>query len=88
LSLSGPSARPFAKQPGRLYRFIDGVLVSTSRRPRSYPIELEVELAKSPEPQTVSFNWRSDFGAVAANSIRVAYEHPDRRVPRPAGAGR
>ncbi|HEX6100843.1 MAG TPA: FlgD immunoglobulin-like domain containing protein [Thermoanaerobaculia bacterium] len=71
VSLSGPSASTFAAQKGELHRFVDGRLVSTTRRPSSFPSIVEVPLPPAEGVRNVSLNWESEFGAVAANTIRV-----------------
>jgi hypothetical protein len=74
LSLSGPSAFAFSRQPGTLYRFVDGRQIAKTPRPATAPSEVEVRLPSQAGLQTVSLNWCSDFGAVAANSLRVIRE--------------
>ena len=67
LALTGPSAPAFARQPGRLFRFVNQKLTGQSPPPQG---ELSINVPRG-EISNVSFNWRSDYGAVAANTIRV-----------------
>lgn len=71
VSLEGPAAPTFARHPGKMFRFVDGKLVAMTGRPDDYPAELSIRLDKAVDAQVVSVNWRSDYGAVAANSLRV-----------------
>jgi hypothetical protein len=71
IALTGPSANAFAAQPGQLYRFLDGKLSARDARPAKYPVEIEVPLTRTNGVRNLSLNWRSDYGAVAANTIRV-----------------
>jgi hypothetical protein len=69
LTLTGPSATSFSRQPGRLFRFLDQKLVGESKPSQG---QLSVAMpARRGEVHNVSLNWRSDYGAVAANTIRV-----------------
>jgi hypothetical protein len=71
ITVKGPSAAAFVRHPGQIYRFVDGRVTGKSRRPASTTTEIEVPLARSAGVQNVSINWRSDFGPLAANSVRV-----------------
>jgi flagellar hook capping protein FlgD len=71
VSLSGPSSAVFARQPGEIYRFADGRLLSKSARPAALPAEIEIKLPRTSRTQNMSVNWRSEFGAVAANTLQV-----------------
>ena len=71
VSLSGPSASSFARQPAQVYRFIDGKLISITKRPPKSPAKIEIDLLNEKAPQIVALNWRSDYGGVAVNAIRI-----------------
>ncbi|HYI08822.1 MAG TPA: FlgD immunoglobulin-like domain containing protein [Thermoanaerobaculia bacterium] len=73
VTLTGPAASTFAKQPGDLHRFVDGTPVGKASKAAGHPAELQVPL-RSGVTQNVSVNWRSQYGAVAANTIRVRVE--------------
>lgn len=68
---AGPSAADFARHPGELYAFVNGAEASRRPRPSAYPAEVQIPLPKGGDPATVTMNWRSEYGAVAANSIVV-----------------
>lgn len=67
LKLTGPSAAAFARQPGRMFRFVNQKLTGESKPSQG---ELSINIPPG-DAHNVSFNWRSDYGAVAANTIRV-----------------
>jgi hypothetical protein len=71
VSLTGPSAATFAAQKGQLQHFVDGKLISKMSRPASYPAIVEIRLPPANGIRSVSLNWQSEFGAVAANTIQV-----------------
>jgi len=68
LSLSGPTAAAFAKQPSRIYRFINGHRVG-----ETVPVGkiVEVPLQRDQSVQRVSINWRSEWGPLATDTIRA-----------------
>jgi len=68
LSLSGPTAAAFARQPSRLYRFINGRQVG-----ETVPVQkiVEVPLRNDQSVQRVSINWRSEWGPLATDTIRA-----------------
>ena len=68
LSLSGPTAAAFAKQPSRIYRFINGHQVG-----ETLPVGkiVEVPLHADHSVQRVSINWRSEWGPLATDTIRA-----------------
>jgi len=68
LTLTGPAAASFARQPGRMFRFVDQKLAGESKPAQG---ELTVSVPGRGAVHNISFNWRSDYGAVAANTIRV-----------------
>jgi hypothetical protein len=71
LSLAGPSAEAFRKEPGSLEIYLDHRLVWTTKSPTP-GMRFEVPLVGlSPEPHIVAFNWSSEYGPTAATSIRV-----------------
>ncbi len=70
-SLKGPSAQAFADEPGGLTVFVDEVPLSFAAS-RSLIVPLEVAIGdRRSEPHRVAVNWVSDYGPVAANSLRV-----------------
>jgi hypothetical protein len=66
LSLSGPTATAFARQPSRIYRFIDGRQVGETV---SAGKTVEVPLRHDQSVQRVSVNWRSEWGPLATDTI-------------------
>ena len=72
LKLTGPSAAAFARQPGRMFRFMNQKLAGESKPSQG---EIAIKVPAS-DVHNVSFNWRSDYGAVAANTIRVRRASP------------
>jgi FlgD Ig-like domain len=66
LSLSGPTATAFARQPSRIHRFIDGRRVGDT-----VPVSeiVEVPLRQDQSHQRVSINWRSEWGPLATDTI-------------------
>lgn len=70
VSVEGPSAVPFARQPGHIVLFLD--YVEVQRLPTGEP-RADVKLKTSglsPGVHHVTVNWASDYGPVAVNSIR------------------
>jgi hypothetical protein len=68
LSLSGPTAAAFARQPSHIHRFIDGRLAG-ERVPVGEIVE--VPLRHDHSVQRVSINWRSEWGPLATDTIRA-----------------
>lgn len=68
LSLGGPTAAAFARQPSRIHRFIDGRRVG-----ETVPVGkiVDVPLRHDQSVQRVSINWRSDWGPLATDTIRA-----------------
>jgi FlgD Ig-like domain len=68
LSLSGPTAAAFARQPSRIHRFINGRRVG-----ETVPVGkiVEVPLQHDESVQRVSINWRSEWGPLATDTIRA-----------------
>jgi hypothetical protein len=66
LSLSGPTAAAFARQPSRIHRFINGRRVG-----ETVPVGkiVEVPLQHDQSVQRVSINWRSEWGPLATDTI-------------------
>lgn len=68
LSLGGPTAAAFARQPSRIHRFIDG-----RQAGETVPVSeiVEVPLRRDQSVQRVSINWRSEWGPLATDTIRA-----------------
>lgn len=82
---SGPSAAAFLRQPAKVYRFVNQVLVGKEAAPGAFAvIEVSSKLLTDPVNQ-VSVNWRSDYGPVAANTLRARLE---RGAASPGGTSR
>jgi hypothetical protein len=66
LSLSGPTAVAFSRQPARIYRFINGRQIG-----ETLPVGkiIEVPLRHDQSVQRVSINWRSNWGPLATDTI-------------------
>jgi hypothetical protein len=71
VTLSGPSAATFAAQKGTLEQFVDGKQVARSNRPTRLPAIIEMRVPTSAGLCNVTLNWQSEFGAVAADTVRV-----------------
>lgn len=74
VTVTGPSSEAFIRHPGRLYRFIDGKPAGSSPRPSTTAAEIEVPLGPGRGVQNVAINWRSDYGPLAANSVRIVVD--------------
>lgn len=72
VGVEGPSARNFERQPGTMYRFVNGRMVGSSRLHGTTVLEIPVGSLKS--AGIVALNWRSAYGAVAASSLRIRTE--------------
>jgi hypothetical protein len=72
LAVEGPASETFAKQPATVYHFVDSHPVgrSTVKRGQAEPMIIAASKLGSGIAM-VSVNWRSDYGGVAANSLRV-----------------
>lgn len=66
--LSGPTATAFARQPSRIYRFINGRQVGETVAVGKV---VEVPLRHDQSTQRVSINWRSEWGPLATDTIRA-----------------
>ena len=84
LKLTGPSAAAFARQPGRMFRFVNQKLTGESKPSQG---ELSIDIPAG-DTHNVSFNWRSDYGAVAANTIRIRRASPGDRSPAAKGSAK
>jgi hypothetical protein len=71
LVLEGPSAESFARQPAALIIFLDTKRIETKRTPAPGML-FDVPLTGlTPGPHIVAFDWASEYGPVAATSLRV-----------------
>lgn len=71
VSVTGPVAQTFAAQPARIYRFADGRLLGDSRvKDGAAAVEIASDELR-PDGSLVTLNWLSEYGGVAANTIRV-----------------
>lgn len=72
----GVPASEFVKQPARVYTFA-GTTLLDRRAARGNAMTLSLPLARiGAEPAVVAVNWRSDYGGVAANALRVRLAAP------------
>lgn len=72
LTLTGPAASSFAKHPAKMFRFVNQKLTGETKAVEG---QLAVTVPRS-DVHNYSFNWRSDYGAVAANTIRIKRASP------------
>jgi hypothetical protein len=71
IALDGPSAIAFAREPGGLMVLLDDEAVLTTESPAD-PMKLRVRLPnRKAGVHRLAVNWISDYGPVAANSIKV-----------------
>lgn len=70
VSVTGPAAESFARQPGKLHRFVNSRLVATTVA-AGQGVTVRIPLQRKRGGDLVSLNWQSDFGGVAANTLRV-----------------
>ena len=71
ISLDGPSAAAFSKQPAFLAIFLDDKKIKQVDSPRP-GMTVEVKLPKSlPGTHVLAMNWVSAFGPVAVDALRV-----------------
>ena len=81
IGVEGLAAERFMAQPGKLYQFINGKQITLAPSARESMI-VEIPMRQFPQSlNTLSINWQSLYGAVAASSLRV------RAAPAPAMAG-
>jgi FlgD Ig-like domain len=72
----GVPASQFMKQPARVYTFA-GTTLLDQRAARGNALTLSLPLPRmGAEPAVVAVNWRSDYGGVAANALRVRLAAP------------
>lgn len=72
VTLAGPTASAFAKQPAKVHRFVDARLLGTSSADGAAELTVRIPKAKlAGAVRTVSVNWQSEYGGVAANTIRL-----------------
>lgn len=72
VTLAGPTASVFARQPARVHRFVDARLIGTSTSGGAAELTLPIPEAKlAGAVRMVSVNWQSEYGGVAANTIRL-----------------
>jgi hypothetical protein len=85
VSLSGPSAIRFSRQPAELLIFVDGRRVRTLPEPRDGGT-FEIDLGtRPPGAHIVALNWVSGYGPAAATCVRVRLRAAVTRV-RPGAA--
>jgi hypothetical protein len=71
LVLEGASADSFSRQPASLIIFLDTKRIATKPSPTSGML-FEVPLTGlTPGPHIVAFDWASEYGPVAATSLRI-----------------
>ena len=71
VAASGPAAETFAAEPGTLFHFVNYKLAGQTKPNRpSATIDVAAASLRC-GVNTLSVNWRSDYGAVAANSLRL-----------------
>jgi flagellar hook assembly protein FlgD len=72
---SGTAAAAFAKEPGRVFYFVNYRLAG-ERKPLKVVNQIAIPVAALRcGANTISVNWRSEYGAVAASSFRVLVKH-------------
>jgi hypothetical protein len=86
VSLAGPTAAAIAKHPGRVIVFVD-YEYAFEQPVRGAVARLEIPLrGHSATARTVSINWQSAYGPLAANSIRVTNASADGKRQKVAEA--
>jgi flagellar hook assembly protein FlgD len=75
---TGPTAETFSREPGRLFNFVNYKLVGDRKPTSDSKIVIPIADLRC-GANTISINWRSDYGAVAVNSLRVVVKRPDCR---------
>jgi len=72
LTLDGPTAERFSRQPATLFVFVDAKQILKLTPAHSVETTVNVPLrGVAPGRHLVSVNWESDLGPVAANSVRI-----------------
>ncbi len=72
VSLEGPSARVFEREPGSVVVFLDDDPIRTVEA-RPAPLTLSVQIPEmTARPHRLTVNWISDGGPVAANSVLIS----------------
>jgi flagellar hook assembly protein FlgD len=72
VALAGPTAPVFAKQPAKVHRFVDARLIGTTTADAAGEVTLRIPKGKlAGAVSMVSVNWQSEYGGVAANTIRL-----------------
>ncbi|HEV2719130.1 MAG TPA: FlgD immunoglobulin-like domain containing protein [Thermoanaerobaculia bacterium] len=80
LHMTGPTASAFARQPGKIFVFVDSKLVMTRAATTTIePIEIPI---RDDDEHVVAVNWRSDYGPVAVGVLKM------RRPSEAQGASR
>lgn len=69
LSVTGPAAENFRRQPARLYRFLDSRRIGVDPVKDATPIVV-IPLTTAGK-HLVSLNWQSEYGNVAVNSLHA-----------------
>lgn len=90
VSLEGATAEAFARQPGRLYVFVDLDVARTISPPSKREIEVPVPSGLRGR-HIVAVNWASEYGPVAVNALRVDFGGEPAHRPgsaQPGGADR
>jgi hypothetical protein len=82
LRVEGPTAAAFRRHPATVELFVDGQTIGNPSRKTSDVVEVPVDASGS--IRRVSINWNSDWGPVAANTIRVRVAGHERA----SGAGK
>lgn len=77
LTLTGPAATSFGRHPAKMFRFVNQKLTGATRAAQG---QVTVSVPRS-EVHNFSFNWRSDYGAVAANTVRIRRASPGGGAP-------
>jgi flagellar hook assembly protein FlgD len=67
---SGPTAATFEREPGRIFHFVNYKLIGERKPVPGNKIVVPVSALQC-GTNAISVNWRSEYGAVAANSFRV-----------------
>jgi hypothetical protein len=71
-TVTGASAAAFARQPATVYQFVGTHIVAKQPSRGDDAMTLTVPASRAgSEVAVVAVNWRSDYGAVAANALRV-----------------
>ena len=77
VTIEGLSASRFVAQPGQLYEFVNGRLTELGKAARQSPVVIEIPARHfAAGVNTISVNWVTAHGAVAANTLRVRAAPP------------